>query len=429
MRLDPSPVSSPFAPPRPALVAAALAALAGGCGGRTSPTPAPAAGSEAPTAGSARAGEEPAPPGADADAAVEPPAPRPPPPVPVTREARAEYKRRLLAGRKAAKAARWPQAITELEAALAAIPGDERALSELSWAALSAGDFERARIAGHLSVRAATDPAVKAASLYNLGRVEEATGHAAEAAARYRESLALRPNRTVEERLAGLGAAGALADAALPCATPMPEARLCACLNASGGPEDAADAACALQLTDVPELKLAVFNTYGASEQRALLVARQPGGWSVVAHVEDLYNPGMAGIFEEWELGRVRTETVGGKRVYRVTSRKLRADTDAGIDEAENEDTERLVVCVRAGGAGTAITCPLRVVTSYEYVRDRLGLAEDGELADVADLRTRGLPIRARTQVSVELGADGTARVRARAGRPDPATLGDKQLW
>ena len=70
---------------------------------------------------------------------------------------------------------------------------DDRALAELSFAAMSAGEQDLARKAGRQAVLTATEPKIRAAALYNLGRVEE-PGDPAKAAALYRASLALRPN-------------------------------------------------------------------------------------------------------------------------------------------------------------------------------------------------------------------------------------------
>ena len=85
--------------------------------------------------------------------------------------------------------------------ALEAAPGDARAASELGWAAFRAADLARARTATLESIAGTAEPAVRAASLYNLGRIEEAEGRKDRAAQAYRDSLALRPNPTVRARL------------------------------------------------------------------------------------------------------------------------------------------------------------------------------------------------------------------------------------
>lgn len=350
--------------------------------------------------------------------------------APLTRETRAAYKKHLSAGRKAAKAAKWPEAITALEAALAAIPGDDRALGELSWAAFSAGDFAKARTSGKASVLGSTDPKIKAASLYNLGRVEEADGKAPAAAVLYKQSLALRDNETVKARLDALGKDAPPADEPLPCAAPLPEAELCTCLNATTAEnmDSPDDAACELAPAGVDGFKLATYKVSSMGEQQHALVAKQAGGWTVVALLAYVYNPGMMGISEDWSLDAPKEETLGGHQVVRFVSKKSRSDSDMGIDEIETEDTESLVVCVRGSGA-TPTTCPIDLVSSYTYLRDRLGISGDEEMTDVADLRTKGLPIKSARKVTVEIGADGVAKIRAVTGHAESSQLGDKKLW
>ena len=114
------------------------------------------------------------------------------------------YAEALAKGQKLAKEKKYTKAIAAFEAALAAEPGDARALSELSWVAFRAGKLDQAKKAAQDSIAAAKDPRLKAASLYNLGRVVEANGDTAAAKAAYKQSLDLRSNKTVARRLAVL---------------------------------------------------------------------------------------------------------------------------------------------------------------------------------------------------------------------------------
>lgn len=407
---------------RAALLASITLALLAGCGKKAEP---PAAGSGT--------GSGSSPPATTADAAVAAPdaaaAARPTKQAPtaIPKEVRAEYKKRLAAGRKASKAARWPEAITELEAALTAIPGDDRALAELSWAALSSGDAEKARKSARQAVLVTTDPKLKAAALYNLGRAEEPTD-AAKAAALYKESIALRPNKIVEQRLADLAGKVTFTPDPLPCTTPGPEAAVCKCLNDTVTDLEPDVRACDLSPTGLPDFKTATYKLTDLGEEQVALVARSSQGWSVVALLEYVYNPGAFGIFEEWKLESATDEQVGGHSLARFVVQKERQDSDMGIDEVENESTTTLVVCVRDMG-GEAPTCPLDVQTDYQYVRDRLGIAEEGDLADMGEYQTKGLPIKARTTLDVTIDPSGVAKIRAERGRVDPANLGDRKLW
>jgi len=136
-----------------------------------------------------------------------PAAPAPPPSRPEPPKKQGKPKAFVVAlreGRALAKKKDYAGAIAKLDAALAIVEGDATALSELGWAALQAGDLERAEQATTRSIAAAENPKLKAASLYNLGRIEEERGNKEAATKAYADSLALRPNATVEKRLAAL---------------------------------------------------------------------------------------------------------------------------------------------------------------------------------------------------------------------------------
>lgn len=420
-----------------------VALLAGACGKKSSE---PAAGGKdpgkpAPTAPAPAAptpaAPTPAAPTAKADKANKA---KKPAPAKITKEVRAAYKKHLQAGRTLAKATKWPEALKELEAALAAIPGDDRALAELSYAYMASGDHDKARKAGRAAVRAATEPKIKAAALYNLGRVEESSAPA-KAADLYRQSLALRPNATVQKRLAEL--AGKLSDKPEPlaCSKPMAEADVCGCLLKSAGAEGGGEGegegedegmggqpTCELEATDVAGFKLARYSLGDLGEEHVAVVGQGKAGWGVVASLAYIYNPGAFGISEDWTLGSVREEKLGDRTIVRIESSKSRQDSDMGIDEIENEDTKELLVCVRDPRGGLP-TCPLDVTLEYSYLRDRAGLVEAGDLSDVSDIQTKGLPIKDETKVVVTLGADGIAKVRAERGRPAADVVGDKKLW
>jgi hypothetical protein len=91
-----------------------------------------------------------------------------------------------------------------LRKACDADPKNAQLLSELGWQWFLAHDLTRALEATNEAVNVATTPTVKAASLYNLGRIKEALGKRDEAVSAYAESLSVRANPTVLRRLAGL---------------------------------------------------------------------------------------------------------------------------------------------------------------------------------------------------------------------------------
>lgn len=116
------------------------------------------------------------------------------------------YATSLRAGRKAAAAKRWGEAANGFRQALADRPEDPVALSELSWALLSAGDAPHALEAAELAVGRTTDPKQKASALYNAGRAAEALGDLTRARSLLQASLKLRTNDTVQQRLEHLAA-------------------------------------------------------------------------------------------------------------------------------------------------------------------------------------------------------------------------------
>ena len=402
------------------LLASAL--LVAACSGKkTVPSPAPAA-DAAPAA---------APDAAPAAAAQ---------PAPPSKEARRAYRKHLAAGRKLGAKKAWGEAVVELEAALAAIPHDGRALSELAWAAYNAGDHDKARRAGMESVLAASDAKVKASALYNLGRVEETLAHKEQAAKLYRQSLALRENKTVAEHLAGLGQDAAApedgADDTLPCSEARPAEQVCACIDAFASYWDkdmpAEERSCTLE----PEGSVAGLRVATAKmsfdTETILLVAKGANGWSVVAHLEDVFNPGAFGIFEEWKLTSLRADSIGeGRTIIRVVTEHHRRDSDSGLAEMETEDTTRLTLCV--GSAGVT-TCPLQAVPmKYAFLRERLDFGDDEELdEETKKMQTPGLPIRDSFELNVQVKNDGTATVvlsKGSVGKDVKALLGPHRLF
>jgi tetratricopeptide (TPR) repeat protein len=121
----------------------------------------------------------------------------------------AKLKEAIARGRALVKKGDYTQAVKAFEEAVAVAPDDPTALSELGLAAFKANDLPRAEQASRKSVTAATSPNLRAASLYNLGRVQEARGEKAAAVESYARSLKDRPNKIVRERLLGLDAKAA----------------------------------------------------------------------------------------------------------------------------------------------------------------------------------------------------------------------------
>lgn len=125
-------------------------------------------------------------------------------PKPLGKRELAQYRAAVKLGRGLERKGDHAGAIAAFQKALAAAPGDARALSELGWAQLQAGALVDASATTQRAIAGASEPALKAASLYNLGRVFEAQGAKERAVDAYGRSLQLRENGTVRQRLLGL---------------------------------------------------------------------------------------------------------------------------------------------------------------------------------------------------------------------------------
>lgn len=90
-------------------------------------------------------------------------------------------------------------------------PKNAQVLSELGWQLFLASDLPRALQATQQAIAVATTDGLKAASYYNLGRIQEAMGKRDDAVAAYVTSLGVRDSETVLQRLAKLDPAKAAA--------------------------------------------------------------------------------------------------------------------------------------------------------------------------------------------------------------------------
>src|SRR5438045_2794483 len=85
------------------------------------------------------------------------------------------YDASLKEGRAQLKAGQADQAVHAFQAAVAAKPNDAVALSELGWAQFVAKDYKHAEETTLKAImRAGTNPKLKSADWYNMGRIQEA---------------------------------------------------------------------------------------------------------------------------------------------------------------------------------------------------------------------------------------------------------------
>jgi hypothetical protein len=117
-----------------------------------------------------------------------------------------KYDAAIAEGNKLLDKGKARDAMAAFQKAVDARPGDARALSELSAAAVAASDWDTAADAAQKSIDGpGAPPKVVAASYYNLGRAHEARAKFAEARAAYAASLKLRPDEVVRHHLLATG--------------------------------------------------------------------------------------------------------------------------------------------------------------------------------------------------------------------------------
>jgi tetratricopeptide (TPR) repeat protein len=132
------------------------------------------------------------------------PAPEPAPKVAEPAPAANDYDKKMAEGDQFESQKKWTEALASFEAAAAAKPKDARALAEVGFTAYFAGNLARAKEASEQAIEAAgSDAKLKGSALFNLGLAIEKTAQNA-AASLYSASAKLRPNATVQARLARL---------------------------------------------------------------------------------------------------------------------------------------------------------------------------------------------------------------------------------
>ncbi|MFV8752287.1 tetratricopeptide repeat protein [Nannocystaceae bacterium ST9] len=328
-------------------------------------------------------------------------------------ELRKQFRSKLDEGRKLTKEGKHEAGIKLYHEALAIEPSNPAALAELGWAALQANQLDLAQGATSQALIFSRKADQQGMILYNLGRVAEARSQTDDAIAHYRESLARRPNATVQKRLDDL-LAGAVGVA------PPSEG-----LARLGEGVAGLDAACKLLIEQecaniyTVEDNGCVCETELGDEASgwALLelgegdigenvlwfpAVKTSSGWTVFASIAWIYNPGMFGIFEEatWALPESKDLLPGGESEWVLNFSKDRSDSDMGINEFESESYAMSVVCAREGAQAW---CTEPLLREYDYSRD-VQFAED-EYEGADEIEHEGLPIESKSSCKLELGA------------------------
>jgi hypothetical protein len=357
-----------------------------------------------------------------------------------TRQQRRAYRKGLFRGRALAAEQRWGEAASAFEGALAAIPGDPRALSELSWAAVQAGDFAKARVAAADSVRLAREPRVRAASFYNAGRAAEGLGDPAAALRFYAMSLASRQSAVVAERLQALGRQRGEAPRPdePPCREPRVLDELCLCLRKAtaemaAGADPTFRPTCQTEKVATPADVKVLRVELSSNEANTYVALQGPGGWGVVGDLGYLYRGGIAGVLNEMEVKKVEERRVGPARVLWIETEESHRDLDLGIDEVDHGSSRTVTLCAVTAPGRTAPVCLRGIALKSTRTRERLGEMKDDEIdEDARRLMTPGLPITSARELAVTLSEDGTVSVTLVKGVADEETkklLGPRKLW
>ncbi len=347
------------------------------------------------------------------------PAEKPPRPAP-TKEQRAAYKQHMKAAQALEKDKKWAEAVTELEAALTAIEGDQRALAELGFAAMNAGDYVKARKADDEAVRVAADKKVKAASLYNLGLVQEKTGDLEGARASFTASLALRPNRAVSDELSGLG--GKIGPPPPFCAA---GAKPCDCIGKHAFGQIAKDAPPTCTLDREAKLPpLPGFHLYRIEWYRQTWRYLLDENDQLVAVIDgsvDMHRSSETLVLEKAEL-----KPVGGHKVLWLQTHDEASDASESGDDIVNDDsttTTAVTLCVIGDGK---TRCPLASVP--------IALSATSERTSLDDSGSPGKTDTSMVETTLDLSLadDGTATLKLLKGASDPQVdkwIGPHKLW
>lgn len=334
--------------------------------------------------------------------------------TPPTKEQLADYRKHLKAGWAMQKDSKWAEAVPEFEKALAAIDGDQRALTELGFSAMNAGDFTKARKADEQAIQVAVDKKVKAMALYNLGLVQEKTNDTAGALRSYVASLALRPNKTVEKAVGRLGTSPA---ADKPFCDKGKKPCECALAYGFGDMETDADTAPTCEEASDPKSPVDGWHVYHIArvfhrEEMSYLLDENN---QLVAQIKGGYEYRWGRVYDVFELDSATVQTIGGHKILRLQTHDSLEETEPS---STNDDiinvasSERVLVTICELGAG-ATRCPLREVPISETK------IENGKTTN-------------KTVLDLAISADGTATVKLVSGASDEAIdklVGPHKLW
>lgn len=281
--------------------------------------------------------------------------------------AKAKVSAHLAAGRKAVKAKDYATGIAELGQAKDLGPMNAKVLGELGWAYFLDGQLGPAQHELEQALHYTAKAKTKGAVLYNLGRVHEARGDAQLAAELYGQSLRVRPNDTVQKRLASVrpNEAAAHPQCTIERQPSKPSAALCTDFLARHPHEGEDPPVCSMgadgQRTapriEEPSYTAEVFavHDYELMEESFVLAVVVGDTW-FTADVLSVFHPGVGYADENVDdiTLEARELTGGGAKEIVMRWRVGQHDMDPGVMYQEDSVTKNVaVLSVDAGEDGT----------------------------------------------------------------------------
>ena len=335
-----------------------------------------------------------------------------------------EFKR----GRKLSGQKKWAEAVRAFEAALAIHAGEQAALIDLGFAAFQAGNFPKARAANDRALLITTNPEQRAAVLYNQGRVSEARGDRTSAQRLYSESLALRPNPMVQERLAQLGKPVEVrpldcqdADVIVMTTPAVPKEfceRYRLALEQSGNAHPDEPYECELSRDEkLPKNYQLASVKPGDGIDYVLLVQEDASKLRPVGVLDKSIIPNGGGNFDEWSISRVMHGTVKTRPYVWIESKSSHREFEYSSGMNDDTDTDDVFLLF----PDKARFCfPIRIV-------DKSTIEKGFEPNDPQAPRH---PHRKETVMRATLDKDGRLDIRLVKGQAsdDKGLLGEHQL-
>lgn len=330
------------------------------------------------------------------------------------------------------------EAMVELEAARTLAPTDAVVLSELGWAAFNAGKYDVAKTTTDEAIRLAKNPKLKAASLYNLGRIAEQAGDSDAAKKAYEESIAIRPHEVVSRRLAQLDSP----TRALPtsCNQPTSARALCDCLfdetffddgmaEEPKPPTPGRGSCHTIGTTGGVQLwKVGVAANFSESTGYALVIERDNASYAIATLASGL-NGGRRHV-REFKLGTMTVRKAGGRSYLWVENDLWDYDEEHHGEGIETKE-HLITVCPFPVDPGATITCPLHIPATREMTVT-LDKTDPEAIAEFKNQWGTPPPFKGSAELSVTVDPTGTATVKLVRGKPVPvqaAHIGSTKLW